>query len=696
MRLICEDQRSMQYLRTWSAHLPLELVKFYFWNAGVVDQRSQTGLFRSLLYEILSKHRDLIQSAFPAEWDKVYNELSSEYNREGRYIQLWSLSKLRKAFAELINQARSRFRICFFLDGLDEYDGDHAELATFFRDLSSQNNHLKLCISSRPWPVFDDIFEHAPGLKLQDLTRPDIKLYVEDHLAKNKWMLQLQEEEPTNTSDIIEEIVQRACGVFLWVKLVVKSLMNGLTNRDDVSRLRERLEALQTDLEMLYGYMLDSIDNIYRRDASAMFQMVRFCLTCPMKHRPFGIPDLYQALTVNFKSTMDTEIKHSDESMKEVLKRYKQYERLETSLKASCKGLLEVPSTAARNAATIPFPPITYLHRTVIDYLDRPEVLQKLLAQTTGAEPSPQVALLMATIVELKERRSEDPYNWGLAMHALDILERLDNVQIALAEELDRVMSHHYSCALHCLDAISLGLPDHTSLHWSKSRELHDRRMRQEASGHGMDFLHFAVENNLACYVDAKVALNSCLLAEEQEPPLLFLASSTWNIEPSPGKYIPKSHSLKILVDRGANPNQSYKGLTIWQYILHFLHSEHRGLSAMPKHLRQKHTGTYERWQRTIKHLLQCGADPHVCCLSNNPAWTPMNGYYHDDLCQVTYSSNGGVDHSLKTLIRDVFGKKFPEGAIELLQLLEEKKTTYKEKNQSWSKPKNKKRRRLR
>ncbi|CZR50501.1 uncharacterized protein PAC_00374 [Phialocephala subalpina] len=493
MRFISEDHRSMQCLRTWSGESQLEVVKFYFWSGDVVEQRSQIGLFRSLLHEILSKHKILIQSTFPAEWesvwDQIYHQITSKDGHEGVYLQPLSLFKLRKAFAGVINQARSQFRICFFLDGLDKYDGDHAELALFFNDLSLKKSHLKICLSSRPWPVFDDIFEHAPGLRLQDLTYSDIKLYVVDHLGKNKRMLQLQEEEPVNASEIIEEIVQKACGVFLWAKLVVKSLMDGLANRDGVSRLREILEALPTDLETLYGQMLNSIDTLYRRDASKMFQM----------------------------STMTTEIKYKDESTKEVLKRYKHYERLETSLKASCKGLLEVPSTAqaaaVKKAATISFPPITYMHRTVKDYLHRPEVFRKLLAHTAGTEPEPQIALLMTTIVELKERRSEDPSNWHLAMHAIEILERLglgnNNVRIALAEELDRVMSHHYLHGLNCADAKSLRLPDHTPLHWSKSRKLQNRRMKHEAQGNGLDFLHFAVENNLACYVDAKVTLNS-------------------------------------------------------------------------------------------------------------------------------------------------------------------------------------------
>jgi hypothetical protein len=152
-----------------------------------------------------------MRRVFSSEWDGIYND----GNHDLGYLQPWSLFRLRNGFLELVNQTRSDLRICFFLDGLDEFEGDHAELATFFQDISSTNDRIKFCISSRPWPVFDDVFEHTPGLQLQDVTHSDIKLYRKDHLSKNKRMLELGEADPDNASRLISEIVERARGVFL-------------------------------------------------------------------------------------------------------------------------------------------------------------------------------------------------------------------------------------------------------------------------------------------------------------------------------------------------------------------------------------------------------------------------------------------------------------------------------------------------
>ena len=54
-------------------------------------------------------------------------------------------------------------------DGLDEFDGDHAEIVTFFQ-LVSSFSHTKLCVSSRPLLVFDQALGMFPKLRLQDLS----------------------------------------------------------------------------------------------------------------------------------------------------------------------------------------------------------------------------------------------------------------------------------------------------------------------------------------------------------------------------------------------------------------------------------------------------------------------------------------------------------------------------------------------
>jgi hypothetical protein len=51
-------------------------------------------------------------------------------------------------------------------------------------------------------------------------------------------MQELLEEDSDNATSLVEEIVEKCAGVFLWVVLVVKSLISGLRNGDGITHLR--------------------------------------------------------------------------------------------------------------------------------------------------------------------------------------------------------------------------------------------------------------------------------------------------------------------------------------------------------------------------------------------------------------------------------------------------------------------------
>jgi hypothetical protein len=65
----------------------------------------------------------------------------------------WSLKKLMEIFKGLVKQTVVPLKFVLFIDGLDEYEGDHQELGKFFNSISCLP-HVKICISSRPWVVF--------------------------------------------------------------------------------------------------------------------------------------------------------------------------------------------------------------------------------------------------------------------------------------------------------------------------------------------------------------------------------------------------------------------------------------------------------------------------------------------------------------------------------------------------------------
>ncbi|RAL60236.1 hypothetical protein DID88_000016 [Monilinia fructigena] len=269
MRFIFDHPRTLQGLSRWSNNCLK--TGFFFWNSGSKDQRSHAGLLRSLIVAILEQCRSLIPLLFPLQWAHNYAEAVKETNQ---FInKTLTYPEVSAVFEEIISQDTVKFKMCLFIDGLDEYDDNKDNIIDFVVKLSL-SPMVKLCVSSRPLLEFGDAFSSYPSLKLQDLTVSDIEKYVSDNLAANTHYQILASREPTKAPALVHELVHKADGVFLWVKLVTQSLISGMRNRDTISDLRRRLDDIPGDLEDLYSHMLSYIHPFYLRHASRLFQIV--------------------------------------------------------------------------------------------------------------------------------------------------------------------------------------------------------------------------------------------------------------------------------------------------------------------------------------------------------------------------------------------------------------------------------------
>jgi hypothetical protein len=167
-----------------------------------------------------------------------------------------SWAELIRAFRLFIGEASSSSKLFFLIDGLDEYEGVHAQLIEFVYGLLVPN--VKVCVSSRPWNVFEDAFGSRPSLRLEDLTFSDIQHYVTSKLSANLGFQSLQAYDKKSTDQLLNNVTARASGVFLWVVLVTQSLLEGLTDGEHLSELHKRLNSLPVELESLFWKILGS------------------------------------------------------------------------------------------------------------------------------------------------------------------------------------------------------------------------------------------------------------------------------------------------------------------------------------------------------------------------------------------------------------------------------------------------------
>jgi hypothetical protein len=166
--------------------------------------------------------------------------------------------------------------LCLFINGLDELDEEEEYLLKLMNNLSKKPC-LKICLSSRPSQSFMNAFEQCPQLKLQDLTRRDIEVYVADRFHKDSRMNQLLQEDSWRGQRLIKDVIDKAAGVFLWVELATKILLKGITNRDNWDMMQKRLDLLPKGMENLYMHMwsrLGEDKELYRAEAALYFRII--------------------------------------------------------------------------------------------------------------------------------------------------------------------------------------------------------------------------------------------------------------------------------------------------------------------------------------------------------------------------------------------------------------------------------------
>ncbi|KAF2800147.1 hypothetical protein K505DRAFT_221910, partial [Melanomma pulvis-pyrius CBS 109.77] len=206
----------------------------FIWNAGSPFQRGQQYVLSSLLHQLLSNRPGIALQLLQGEKDLQHKKYTSDWSRKTVEHILFKAVKLTQG------------SICIFVDGLDEIDEDDGGgLFDFMQQIGRLRSlpNIKLCVSSRPETIIKKHLEGIPGLRLQDLNAHDI----------------------------------RTDGVFLWARLVVTSIRNGLIKYDDWEMLLQRVNVLPDKLSELYNDMwkrLNGDTELHRATSALYFKLL--------------------------------------------------------------------------------------------------------------------------------------------------------------------------------------------------------------------------------------------------------------------------------------------------------------------------------------------------------------------------------------------------------------------------------------
>ena len=363
MNYVCQNPQTQQYLKTWSAGRIIITPKFFFWNPGSSMQKSSQGLLRSLVYQILLENLDSVT---------LITSLDDPYRDDFAPDPAWTERRLIRKLLELVQHLPNRRCMCFFIDGLDEYSGDQSALVDLIEEVAEHPN-VKFCLSSRPYRAFTDAFGSRAMLKLHDLTEPDIRAYVSDKFMALHRTDPLVTFDPSRLSQLRNEIVKKAEGVFLWVDLAVKDQVEGVRNGDSIELLEERLRLLPHNIEDLYARMLDQVGRIYQKEVATYLRVAVDIESATLFDMVLALRELVTSDSWPSPETQLSEVVH-------------EFEVTRRRINMICEGLLEVhgpkepiPEPIRADAEgegqdlscsyCKSYPTVTFCHQTAIEYL---------------------------------------------------------------------------------------------------------------------------------------------------------------------------------------------------------------------------------------------------------------------------------------------------------------------------------------
>jgi len=336
------------------------------------------------------------------------------YSAQIEPLHAWTESRLLATLLSVLKQSQIPVAVCMFLDGLDEIDGRYDTVVQMMEDLAHHTN-IKICLSSRPLPVFEEAFSGAPGLKLQDFTFHSIQAYADVQLSDLIYRRVLHDkQEGHQARNIINTIVERADGVFLWAVIAIRDVRDGLQGIVDLNELAQTVDSLPPELESLFMLMLNRIKPAYQRDAARFLQIALHAqdrASYPGFHGELPLTLCSLHLIRSQRDFEHAPFNYEKVATSEIVK---VCETLRIQLLSHTAGLLELTSRAqwTSNDDLLPNQPllnmdVQFLHRTVKDFLCYNDEASLFLARKGFTKPQVHLAIARGRLAQVAQFSEE-------------------------------------------------------------------------------------------------------------------------------------------------------------------------------------------------------------------------------------------------------------------------------------------------
>ncbi|KAG9234012.1 ankyrin repeat-containing domain protein [Amylocarpus encephaloides] len=333
-------------------------LEFFFSGRGQPLQKSVLGMFRSLLYQLYDQSSDAREAILEAfEEKRGLGGPSREWN--------WQVDELRGLLTKVVKEVSMKVETTFFVDALDEAVFESGEKAAIWlveyfyelndamvgREQDGSVRGVRICISCRHYPVVGSL---GSGLEVhvEKENGPDIIRYVEHQLKST--MEGWNEVDPREAKMLVDAIVRKTFGVFLWAVLNVPRIVERLNDgRVTVVQASRLVKDESNELFSLYASILKhDVSERVRKKSLLFLQWI--CLAI----RPLSLAELRFAMACD---DQDNNFSRDccEMDAKDFVNSDAQMKRLVKSMSA---GLAEVLESGGTNK-------VQFIHETVNDFL---------------------------------------------------------------------------------------------------------------------------------------------------------------------------------------------------------------------------------------------------------------------------------------------------------------------------------------
>lgn len=235
------------------------ILSFFFHGRGAELQRTPSGLFRSLLHQILSQIPGALRGVV-ATCDERRKNMG-----EPNKMWVWHPHELKSFLKTSLLEVLQSRSIKLFIDALDESGQENAvslvsEFKLLLRELPPTSSRFHICFSCRHYPIL--VLDYGLQIRVEDRNWKDISTYVRAQFSA------VGSKTPVAMRDTI---ALNASGIFLWARLVTEQVIDLELRGTGWNAIATKIDAVPVDLSTLY---LDLIRGVGETDRASSLKLI--------------------------------------------------------------------------------------------------------------------------------------------------------------------------------------------------------------------------------------------------------------------------------------------------------------------------------------------------------------------------------------------------------------------------------------